>query len=290
MAYYPICLFPPQWHVDGAPASGYVLKAYQDGTSTLLQMATDNTGATLVNTITLNTQGYPSVSGNIVVPHVDQACKLALYPSQSAADANSGAVWNPDNLVPYNVSSNLSFSGNTIASTNSNGNIILDPNGTGEILLNAVTNIQTLELAGVEVVATAAEINSACDGSASGTFTGTLTGMASATTGTVHYRISGELAFLWIQSNITGTSNSTALTMTGLPAALQPAATRAGRPCGRIVDNGSTFVGGASVTNDTITFSLLRSSGSNYVLSTSVFTNSGTKGLEEGWGISYSIR
>jgi hypothetical protein len=151
MAYYPISLLPPQWHVDGVPASGYVLKAYQDNTSTLLQMATDNTGLTLVNTMTLNSQGYPSVSGNIVIPHVDQAYKIALYPTQAAADGNSGAVWNPDNLVPYNISSNISISGNTIESTNANGDITLDPNGTGEINLNGPVSASDFTLNGIDL-------------------------------------------------------------------------------------------------------------------------------------------
>jgi len=137
MAHYPIALTVPQYHVSGAPASGYVLKAYQDGTSTLLQMATDNTGGTLVNTVTLNSQGYPTVSGNVIIPHVDQAYKLSLYPSQAAADANSGAVWTIDNLTPFNIVANLAFNGNTISSTNSNGDITLDPNGSGSINLSA---------------------------------------------------------------------------------------------------------------------------------------------------------
>lgn len=100
MAYSPIAYTVPQYHVGGEPASGYVLKAYQDGTSTLLQMATDSAGGTLVNSVELNAQGYPVVSGNVIIPHVDQAYKLALYPSQAAADANSSAVWSIDNLAP----------------------------------------------------------------------------------------------------------------------------------------------------------------------------------------------
>lgn len=155
MAYYPISLFLPQWHVDGVPASGYILKAYQDGTSTLLQMATDNTGGTLVNSVALNSQGYPATSpgGVIFIPHVDQGYKLALYPTQAAADANSGAVWTIDNLTPYSIIANFGFSNNTMTSTNANGDIILDPNGTGVIRLNATTHIEALYLNGVQITA-----------------------------------------------------------------------------------------------------------------------------------------
>lgn len=159
MAYYPIALTVPQYHVGGVPASGYVLKAYQNGTSVLLQMATDNTGATLVNSVELNAEGYPEVSGNIIIPHVDQGYKLALYPSQAAAAANSGATWSIDDLIPYNIIANFGFTNNTMSSTNTNGDIILDPNGTGLIRLNATTNIESLQLGGTAVTPDAAEVN-----------------------------------------------------------------------------------------------------------------------------------
>lgn len=159
MAYSPISFCVPQWHVNGVPASGYVLKAYIAGTSTLLQMATAADGLTLVNTITLNSQGYPSVSGNVVIPHLNAAYKLALYPSQAAADANSGAVWNPDRVTPSSIIANISISGNTISSTNTNGDITIDPNGSGEINLNGPTNVTDLRLSGTAITASASELN-----------------------------------------------------------------------------------------------------------------------------------
>lgn len=164
MAYSPISNTVPQYHVDGVPASGYVLKAYIAATSTLLQMATAADGLTLVNTVSLNSQGYPAVSGNTIIPHLNAAYKLALYPTQAAADANSGAIWTIDNLAPSSIISNISFSGNTITSTNTNGDITLDPNGSGEINLNATTNIttadiQALQVGSVAVTSSAAELN-----------------------------------------------------------------------------------------------------------------------------------
>lgn len=105
MAWVPISLYLPQW-VDssGDPASGYVLKAYDTGTTTVTNMATDSTGGTTVSSITLDSNGNPSVSGNPVIPHIDQDIKLALYPSQAAADANTGAVWTIDSI--YVLASN----------------------------------------------------------------------------------------------------------------------------------------------------------------------------------------
>jgi hypothetical protein len=94
-----MAFFPPQFEIStGVPASGYVLKAYADGTSTPIDMYMDNTGATSASSIALNASGYPEMSGSIVVPHIDQDCKIALYPTQAAADANSGATWSIDNI------------------------------------------------------------------------------------------------------------------------------------------------------------------------------------------------
>lgn len=97
--YYPIAFQPTQFEISsGVPASGYVLKAYSAGTSTPISMYTDYTGGTSASTITLNASGYPAVSGNVVIPHLSENFKLALYATQAAADANTGAVWSVDNI------------------------------------------------------------------------------------------------------------------------------------------------------------------------------------------------
>lgn len=97
MSYLPIAKLVPQYvDSNGDPYSGAVLKAYADGTSTVISMATDYTGATTFTSCALNSNGYPENGGSIIIPHVDQDCKLALYPTQAAADANSGAIWTID--------------------------------------------------------------------------------------------------------------------------------------------------------------------------------------------------
>jgi len=105
MAYLPISKTVLQYvDSNGVPYSGAVLKAYASGTSTNISMATDATGGTTVTSIALNSGGYPEVSGNIVIPHLNQNFKLALYPTQTDADANTGAIWNPD-AIAYGLSS-----------------------------------------------------------------------------------------------------------------------------------------------------------------------------------------
>lgn len=110
MAYTPIAHTVPQYEdLNGAPYSGAVLKAYSAGTSTPISLATDYTGGTLATSIALNSSGYPEVSGNTVIPHVNEDYKLALYPTQAAADANSGAIWTYDNLF-YRANQNIDIS------------------------------------------------------------------------------------------------------------------------------------------------------------------------------------
>ncbi len=105
MAWSPIGLTVPQYvDSNGTPYSGAVLKAYAAGTSTPISMATDSTGGTTATSVALNASGYPAVSGNVIIPHVSANYKLALYPTQAAADANSGALWSVDNLVPLGLS------------------------------------------------------------------------------------------------------------------------------------------------------------------------------------------
>jgi len=109
MSWYPIAYLPPQLeNASGMPYSGAVLKAYAAGSSTNIPMATDYTGVTTAATMLLNASGYPTYLGTIVIPHLQQNYKLALYPDQASADANSGAIWTVDN-VQIAPSTNSSF-------------------------------------------------------------------------------------------------------------------------------------------------------------------------------------
>ena len=83
---------------DGKPASGYVLKLYVPGTTTNIPIATDSTGATTATVATANSAGDWTVSGNAIIPHINQDYKLAIYPTQAAADSDTGATLTIDNL------------------------------------------------------------------------------------------------------------------------------------------------------------------------------------------------
>ena len=104
-----------------------------------------------------------------------------------------------------------------------------------------------------------------------GSFTATLTGFTATVTGTVDYTIIGDVVTLSVATDITGTSNATTMTMTGLPADLYPSATRS--TIARLRDNTTGRVFGRADVDSagTVTFYFNAGSGT--------FTNANTKGL-----------
>lgn len=130
-----------------------------------------------------------------------------------------------------------------------------------------------------------------------GSFTATLTGMTAATTGLVFYRIAGGICTLYVEANITGTSNTTALTLTGLPAACQPVTTgQRDVICYGVGDNTQSLQGLATIDGTgaaspgTIAFTLFNTNVvANRIQAGAVFTNSGTKGLVNRWQVAYPL-
>lgn len=136
---------------------------------------------------------------------------------------------------------------------------------TGTGLTTEFNNIATMSATKADVV--------------TGTFTATLTGMAGATTATANYSTVGGVVTISFPGAFVGTSNTTALTMTGLPAGLQPATLRSIVSC-FLEDNGVNVQGAADInpaTAGTITF--YRCVLATGVLSASGFTASAAKGL-----------
>jgi hypothetical protein len=130
-------------------------------------------------------------------------------------------------------------------------------------------------------------VNGVLQGGSSGTFTGTLTGMTAATTGTINYVISNGICTLYAVSNILGTSNTTSMTMTGLPTACQPA-NGTFVVVGPFESNSSPILGAASTAGShgsTITF--YEMNGNTY--SATGFAAANGKGLLAGWSMTYPI-
>lgn len=120
----------PQYQTsNGALASGYYLKFYEDGTTTATNMATDSTGGTTLVKCQLSSLGVPvNGSGDPFIPHIDQAYKLILYKNATDADNNTtaNAEWVIDNLQPVGVVA----SSTTLASTN----LTHTPGHTGDVV------------------------------------------------------------------------------------------------------------------------------------------------------------
>lgn len=117
-----------------------------------------------------------------------------------------------------------------------------------------------------------------------GTFVGTITGCTTSPIQTFAYSIVGDKVSLTVTGALTATSNTTAMTITGVPAAIQPLSAR-NVPC-IVTDNTADRVGAISISGGTMTF--FNSSGTG-ALSSSGFTNSGTKGIGATFNVVYQI-
>jgi hypothetical protein len=115
----------------------------------------------------------------------------------------------------------------------------------------------------------------------SGTFTATITGFAAPPTGTATWFRIGKLVILFLPT-ITGTSNSTSMTMTGLPAVIQPPTLSQFCPC--LLQDNTTNVLGFGLVNaasGTITFTRGVVSGTAVTSASTGFTAAGTKGVND---------
>ncbi len=120
--------------------------------------------------------------------------------------------------------------------------------------------------------------NTRAVGELKGTFTGTLTGCTTSPTGTLRYVLHGRIVTVFIPS-ISGTSNSNAATVTGLPAALIP--NRDQDQWGAMVDNGNSGYGTYRIKTTGVIELYV---GTNY----SNFTAAGTKATKT-CTVSYSL-
>jgi len=111
-----------------------------------------------------------------------------------------------------------------------------------------------------------------------GSHTASLTGCTTVPTGSVTWTKQGKSVTLNVPV-ITGTSNTTSATLTGMPATLYPLTAR--QTFAAVVDNGTEKF--APITIGTSGVITLNNAFSG------TFTNSGTKGTSSGWTITYEI-
>ena len=124
----------------------------------------------------------------------------------------------------------------------------------------------------------------------SGSFTVTLTGFTSATTGTLNWIKIGDQVTLWANATIIGTSNATTMAMTNMPAAIR--STNSRRPVAHFYDGGKAFIGEVIVDSDSswsVRIPDATCPGSVCSQVTTTFLNSGTKGILVGWTVTYVV-
>lgn len=121
---------------------------------------------------------------------------------------------------------------------------------------------------------------------AQGSFTMGITGLATSPTATAEYQRIGRVVYIYVPG-LSGTSNATSLTLTGLPAVIQAAGGSGEFYVGSVQNNGSvvTDVTG-SISSGTPSVITLSRSGSG-----SGWTNTGNKGITAaGTNFSYMLR
>jgi hypothetical protein len=300
---------------SGKPLAGGKLFTYAAGTSTKLATKVSSAGADNANPIILDYRG----ECNLWIPP-NVAYKYILAPSTDT-DPPTHAIWTVDSVVSSQLISLYggtdTGSVNTYALTftapfttytdgiviywlpaNTNtGASTLNVNGLGPLAIvdqagNPLTAgaIVVNQITGVILSGGSWRIMTVSAGSA-GSFTGALTGMAGATTGTVNYRVSPTgVVSLLIASDIFGVSNTTALTMTGLPAAVRPGTANVTVPCW-VRDNTNTGMAALAIVDNTgsIEFRIAKTNAvanfDQYLAAG--FTAAGSKGLPAGWSITY---
>lgn len=115
-----------------------------------------------------------------------------------------------------------------------------------------------------------------------GTYTGTLTGVVGTITGAIKWRINSGMIHLNVTANLQGTSNSTACTITGMPAFLRPANDKLAT-C-TLLNNSLVDYGWAQVTTlGVIAF------GVGFANNPAGFTAANNKGISILWSVSYPL-
>ena len=98
MAYSPIAFTIPNYR----DYKNYWLKAYEPSTTTPKAIALNSEGTVLVSKVRLNKDGFPVSAGDaLIIPYIDGAYDLWLFPTESDADNNdtSNALRIADNIT-----------------------------------------------------------------------------------------------------------------------------------------------------------------------------------------------
>lgn len=251
--------------------------------------ATNNPSYTFLGT------GAANVNGSLTVNNVFRAIGGPAPIRMNAADAtgdNYLQAYSSDGTTSRwyignggSADNNVQFSNDNSGSslsilTTGNGNIVANA-GSGSVTVTAGSAaLPSSTTAGGSLVCRADGTNCPASGTTQGTATATFNGFTAGLTRTLTYSVIGSIACFSIPSG-TGTSNTTAFTITGVPAAVQTTSVVASGVM-EVEDNGVIKFAYWRMPSGsgTITFS-------NGINGTA-FTNSGTKGIDDNFTACYN--
>ena len=121
MAFAAIAFTIPQY--ENFP--NYWMKPFEQGTTTPKVMALDAVAAVTVAKLELNSSGFPVTTGSaLVIPYIDGAYDLWLFPTEALADANdtTNAIQLADNITGISSSSSVNQNELTTATMAANTN------------------------------------------------------------------------------------------------------------------------------------------------------------------------
>jgi hypothetical protein len=297
---------------NGKPAAGYKIFTYEAGTNTKLDTYQSVNGAANANPIILDFRG----EANIWLPP-NVAYKL-VYSPPNDTDPPTAPIWTVDEVVDsqlvtlwggvdtgianaYVLDFTANFTSYTdgiviywLPSNTNTGPSTINVNGLGPVaLVNqdgsalAAGQVQANQIAQILYKGTGFVLLSSLTVISTGTFPITFTtGYASPLPGTLTYTRFGNTVTLSTSVNISGTSNSTALVAQGIPIGLRPSGNVQALSA-NLIDNGvvNKFGSVEARANGELLFGLW----TGVQFSASAFTASGTKGLLNGWQISYVL-
>lgn len=162
-----------------------------------------------------------------------------------------------------------------------------DADGTGKDVLTvtrgATTAIASIDIGNATDLPTITFNGVAPAAATSGSFTGTLTGCTTSPTATFNWNKIGAMVIIDCIGGLAAVSNATTMTVTGLPAALEPARTQ--MIYTKLEDNAAGVLGAVYMTSGSTVMSFgLGASGNQ-----AGFTNVNAKGILTGFSITYAL-
>ena len=258
------------------------------GTKVLMQATHGNTGAATFN---MNATGaQPLTTSSLVALGTGLIVSGGIYlliwdgTEWQVSSASGSAL---TNVQASSASASPAITATSSAATGSNNGELIQAGTNGsdyglkvQNSAGTITGLLVNGLGVTQIYETLASINTDKNAATvdSGTFVGTLTGCTTSPTATFNWTRSGNVITIDCNAGVVGTSNTTSMTITGVPAALQSA--RGVNVACTIEDNTAVLIGSV---NPGFSGQL------QFAKPAGNFTNSGTKGVPGNTCFSYPL-